>query len=57
MRIEIKTPTPITDRDVRALILMAFALQQCTPRMIEHNLRFIADRHGYELIPKLPKLL
>jgi hypothetical protein len=52
MRVEIKTKEIVRDRDVRALHLINFALEHCTPRMIEHNLSFIADKYGYRVEPK-----
>jgi hypothetical protein len=52
MRINIKTNGRIKDKDIRALYMIVFALEQSTPRMREHNLRFITDRYGYLLVAK-----
>jgi len=52
MRIEIKTGKRITDRDIRALYLLAYALQTSSRRMKVANLQYIADRMGYKLVQK-----
>ena len=52
MRIDIKTKTAVKDRDIRALYMMVAAMESSTPRMREHNLRFIADHYGFELSDK-----
>ena len=53
MRIEIKTKTPVKNPDLRALYLLVHALENVgTQRMKTANLRFVADRLGYRLIPK-----
>ena len=40
MRIEIKTKTPVKDKDIKALYLIREALRISTPRMIAANLEF-----------------
>ena len=53
MRIQIDTHgKPITDKDVRALYIILYALDNSTPRMKEANLQYIADRLGYKLVRK-----
>lgn len=52
MRLDIKTGTPIKDRDVKALYVIHAALCMCQERMIIPTLRFFADRYGYELAEK-----
>ena len=55
MRITIKTPKgrKVGDRDIKALYLLVYALDnQSTPAMKEANLRYIADRLGYDLIKR-----
>lgn len=53
MRIEIKTNgKPVTDRDVRVLYMIWNALNNSSPHMKLENLRYFADRTGYDLVPK-----
>ena len=53
MRINIKTNGKrITDVDIRCLFLLAYALDKSSPRMVEANLRFVADKFGYKLVKK-----
>lgn len=53
MRIEIKTKGRCTDKDIRALYQLVYALDyQSTPRMRVANLAFVADRLGYKLVKK-----
>jgi hypothetical protein len=52
MRITIKTNGPVSDKDIRALYLLMYALDNSTPGMKIANLQYIVDRMGYELIPK-----
>ena len=58
MRIEIKTKEPIKCPDLRAIIIMDYALSsEGTPRMLEANLTYIADKYGYLISPKLSQPL
>ncbi len=50
MRIEITTNGKVTDPDIRALYALVYALDNSTPRMKEANLRFVADRMGFDLV-------
>ena len=53
MRITIKTNGPIKDRDIKALYTLWHAVhEQRSKRMKIANLQFIADKLGYELVPK-----
>ena len=53
MRINIDTKGKLVrDADIRALYLLVYALDNSTPRMKVHNLRYIADRMGYKLVTK-----
>jgi len=53
MRIEINTNgKPVTDVDIRALYLLAYALDKSSPRMMIYNLKYIADRCGFDLVKK-----
>ena len=53
MRIDIKTDKRIVDKDIKALYVLNFALNNfSTSRMKRANLRFIADREGYLLVKK-----
>ena len=53
MRIEIKTKGKrITDRDVRALYMILNALNNSSSHMKVENLRFFAEKLGYEIVPK-----
>ena len=55
MRIEIDTnKKPITDKDIRALYLLLYALDNSTPRMKIYNLAYVADRLGFKLVKKTP---
>lgn len=40
MRIEIKTKTPVKDKDIKALYLLKEALKMSSPRMLDANLKF-----------------
>lgn len=51
MRVDIKTDKRIVDRDIKALYILNFALNNfSTPKMKIANLRFIAYREGYSLV-------
>ena len=52
MRITIKTPKRITDKDIKALYLLVYAMDNSTPQMKKANLEYIADRMGYYLRSK-----
>jgi len=53
MRININTNgKPLKDADVRALYLLLYALDSSTPKMKIANLRYIADRFGYDITKK-----
>lgn len=52
MRIEIKTTTPVKDKDIKAICIINEGVKTSTPRMIEANLRFIADKYGFQIIKK-----
>ena len=53
MRIEINTKgKPVSDKDVRALYIIAHALDNSTNRMKVENIRFFVDRLGYLLVKK-----
>jgi len=52
MTITIKTPKRITDKDIKALYLLVYAMDNSTPKMKIANLQYIADRMGYSLIKK-----
>jgi hypothetical protein len=53
MRIKIDTNgKSLKDADVRALYILLYALDTSTPRMKIANLRYIADRFGYDIVKK-----
>ena len=53
MRIEINTNGKlVTDKDVRALYMILNALNNSSPHMKLENLRFFADKLGYDLVQK-----
>jgi hypothetical protein len=53
MRITIKTPMRVSDRDVRALYILIYALDSSSSeRMKSANLQYVADRMGYKVVPK-----
>lgn len=49
MRIEIKTPKPVRDRDMKALYLINLAMKLSTPRMRKANARFVLDKYGIKV--------
>lgn len=51
MRITIKTSKPIKDLDVKALYLIAKAME-LAPKMARANLQFFADKLGLKVVPK-----
>jgi hypothetical protein len=55
MRIDIKTKgARLVDKDIRALYLLIYALDNSTPKMKTHNLAYVADRNGFKLVKKQP---
>lgn len=53
MRINIDTKgKPLRDADVRALYILLYALDTSTPKMKIANLRYLADRFGYDIVKK-----
>jgi len=53
MRIEIKTTgKPIKNKDIRALYIILYALDNSSPHMKVANLQYFADRLGYKLVKK-----
>jgi hypothetical protein len=52
MRIEIKTPSPIKDNDIRGLYILAYAMSIISPRMIRASLEFLASHYGLTVIEK-----
>lgn len=53
MRLTIKTNGKVSDKDVRALYTLVYALDKMSnPRMRKVNLEFVADRMGYKLIER-----
>lgn len=52
MKITIKTPKRIKDKDIKSLYLLIYAIDNSTPRMKVANLQYVADRMGYTLIKK-----
>ena len=52
MRVNIKTNGNVADRDLKALVLINFALNLCHERMILPTLQFFADRYGCRIVRK-----
>lgn len=52
MRIDIKTKTPVKDKDIRALWILSYAMSLVSERMIYATLQFLADHYGYRVIRK-----
>ena len=52
MRIEIKTKSPVKDRDIKAIYLIGYALKLVDKRMIKPTLEYFADYFGYKLVNK-----
>lgn len=53
MRVEIKTKgKPITDKDVRALYIIGYGLNESSSDMKLENLKFFVDKMGYNLTRK-----
>jgi hypothetical protein len=53
MRITIRTQKRVTDKDIRALYVLVWALNNSSSeRMQAANLQYVADRIGYKLIKK-----
>jgi hypothetical protein len=44
MRIEIKTPTPVKDNDIKALYLLQEAMKLSSERMRQANINFIKSK-------------
>lgn len=52
MRIEIKTKSPVKDKDIKALYILKAGMDASAERMRLINLQYIADRYGMYLLPK-----
>lgn len=52
MRINIKTKTPVKDKEIKALYIIGYAFELISPRMIKPTLDFIASHFGYKVINK-----
>ena len=50
MRVEIKTNGPVKDKDIKALYILNEGIKTSTPRMIEANLKFVAEKYGFQII-------
>lgn len=51
MRLNIKTKTPVKDKDIKALYILQHAMEISTDRMRQANLQYIADKWGFMVIP------
>jgi hypothetical protein len=52
MRIEIKTSSPVKDKDIKGLYVLNAGMQMTSARMREVSLKFIADKYGFKISPK-----
>ena len=52
MRIEIKTKTPVKDKDIKAMYVIAYAFSLLEKRMIKPTLEYFADYFGYRIEEK-----
>lgn len=57
MRVNIKTSSPVKDKDIKAMYIMNEGVMMSTDRMREINLKLIADKYGYHLVKKATNLM